>query len=109
MAKNHIQEGNIMTWTNGTGAAVASGEVVVVGTLIGVATGAIAAGATGELAIAEVWELPKEAPLDIAQGDLVYWDDANNNIDKTNTNVLAGRAFATAASAATSVKVLLNV
>ena len=98
-----------MTWTNATGTALVSGEVVVVGTLVCVALGAIANGATGELAICEVWELAKETPLVIDQGDLVYWDDTNNRIDKTNTNVLAGRAFAAAASAATTVKVLLNV
>jgi predicted RecA/RadA family phage recombinase len=109
MAQNHVQEGKIMTWTNATGTAVVSGEVIVVGALVCVALGAIANGAVGELAIAEVWNLPKEAPLVIAQGDVVYWDDTNNNIDKTNTNVLAGKAFAAAASADTTVKVKLNI
>lgn len=109
MATNHIQEGKIMTWTNGTGAAIASGDVVVVGTLVCVALGDIASTAVGELAIGEVWEVAKETPLVIDQGDLVYWDDTNNRIDKTNTNVLAGRAFKGAVSAATTVQVLLNV
>lgn len=109
MAQIHVQEGKVMTWTNGTGSAVVAGEVVVVGTLVGVALGDIAAAAEGELAIAEVWTLPKEAPLVISQGDLVYWDDTNNNIDKTNTNVLAGRCWKSAVSAATEVEVLLNV
>jgi len=109
MAQNHVQEGKIITWTNGTGSAVVAGEVVAVGTIVGVALGDIADDATGELAIAEVWTLPKEAPLVIDQGDLVYWDDTNNNIDKTDTNVLAGRCFKSAVSAATTVEVLLNV
>lgn len=97
-----------MTWTNGTSADVVSGEVVVVGTLIGVALGDIADGDTGELAISEVWEVAKETPLEISQGDAVYWDDTNNRIDKTDTNVLAGHAFKAAASAATTVQVLIN-
>lgn len=109
MAKNHVQEGKIMTWTNGTGSAVAAGEVVVIGTIVGVALGTIANGATGEVAIEEVWTLPKEAPLVISQGDKVYWDDTNNRIDKTDTNVYAGKAFASAISAATTVVVKLNV
>lgn len=98
-----------MTWTNGTGAAVAAGTVIVVGTLVGVVLGDVANGAVGEVAIDEVWTLPKEAPLVISQGDAVYWDDTNDRIDKTNTNVYAGKAFAGAVSAATTVQVLLNV
>ncbi|SDP69665.1 DUF2190 family protein [Desulforhopalus singaporensis] len=109
MATNHVQKGNVMTWTNGTSADVAAGDVVEVGTLIGVALGDIADGAEGEVAIAEVWTLPKEAPLVISQGDQVYWDDTAGEIDKTDTNTAAGKAFADAASAATTVKVLLNV
>lgn len=98
-----------MPWTNGTAAAVLSGAVVVVGTLVGVALGDIAVGAEGELAIEEVWEATKEAPLVIDQGDIVYWDAAAGEMDKTNTNVKAGKAFAGAASAATTVLVKLNV
>jgi predicted RecA/RadA family phage recombinase len=109
MAKTHVQEGKVMTWTNGTGSAVVAGEVVAVGTVIGVALGNIASGATGELAIEEVWTLPKEAPLVITQGDKVYWDDTNNRIDKTDTNVYAGKAFVSAVSAATTVVVKINV
>ncbi len=109
MAKNHVQKGKVMPWTNGTEAAVVSGEVVVVGTLVGVALGDIAIGVTGELALEEVWEVAKEAPLVIAQGDVVYWDATAGEIDKTATNVLAGKAFAAAASAATTVLVKLGV
>lgn len=108
MAKNFVQQGKVMTWTNGTGAAVASGEVVVVGSMVCVALGAIAIGANGELSTEGVWEVAKETPLVINQGDKVYWDDANNRIDKTDTNVYAGKAFATAGSAATTVLVKLG-
>lgn len=108
MAKNFVQQGKVMTWTNGTGAAVASGEVVVVGTMVCVALGDIAVGESGELSTEGVWEVAKETPLDIGQGDKVYWDDTNNRIDKTDTNVSAGKAFAPAASAATTVLVKLN-
>ena len=109
MATNHVQEGKVMPWTNGTSADVTAGTVVVVGTLVGVVLGDVADGAEGEVAIGEVWTVAKETSLVIDQGDSVYWDDTNNRIDKTDTNVYAGKAFAGAVSAATTVQVLLNV
>jgi predicted RecA/RadA family phage recombinase len=76
--------------------------------MIGVALGDIAIGETGELAIEEVWDLPKEAALVVAQGDTVYWDAVNLNIDKTNTNTPAGKAFSAAIAAAATVRVKIN-
>jgi predicted RecA/RadA family phage recombinase len=110
MAKNHIQPGQAMPYTNATGSPIASGAVVIVGVLCCIALGDIADGATGEVATEEVWEVPKAAPLVIDQGDAVYWDVADGNINKTEAdNVLAGVAFADAASADTTVKIKLNV
>lgn len=97
-----------MPWTNDTGSDVVSGGVVAFADMIGVALGAIAAGESGSLAIGEVWKLAKEAPLVINQGEQVYWDETNTNIDKTDTNVPAGKAFVAAASADTTVQVLVN-
>lgn len=109
MAKNHVQPGAVMPWTNATGTDVASGDVVKVGLRIGIALENIANTASGQLAIAEVWEIPKVAPLVISQGDLVYWDVADANVNKTATdNFIAGFAFESAVSAATTVKVKLN-
>ncbi len=108
MAKGHVREGKTMPYTNGSGTTIASGTVVELPKMIGVALGDIAVGATGEIAICEVWEIAKEAPLVIAQGDQVYWDAANDNVDKTDTNIPCGKAFAAAASADTTVQVLLN-
>lgn len=108
MATGHVQPGNVMPYTNAAGAAITKGTVIKLPAMIGVALGDIAIGATGTLAITEVWTLAKEAPLVIAQGDQLYWDAANNRINKTNTNMPCGKAFASAASAATTVQVLLN-
>jgi len=85
MAKNHVKQGKKMTWTNGTGSAVASGSVVVVGDVIGVALVDIPDGAAGELAMEEVYNLPKNNTA-MAQGKKCYWDAA------------AGRVVLTAAS-----------
>jgi len=108
MATGHIREGKTLTYTNGTGSTIASGTVIEFADMIGVALGDIAAGADGEVAVGEVWELAKEAPLVIAQGDQLYWDATNDNVDKTNTNIPCGKAAAAAASADTTVQVLLN-
>ncbi|NDY41258.1 DUF2190 family protein [Dissulfurirhabdus thermomarina] len=109
MAQNHIQRGDVMPWTNGTGAAVTSGQVVLVGNRVCVALEDIADGAAGQLATCEVWELPKEAALAIAQGVDVYWDDVNKVITTTPTaNTLAGCAFAAAAAADATVRVKLG-
>ena len=108
MAQNHIQVGSVMPWTNGTGVAVSSGDVVEVADVVGVALGDIAIAGEGELAIAEVFEVPKEAPLVIAQGDQVYWDATAGEMDKTDSNTPAGKCFEGAVSAATTVKVKLN-
>lgn len=109
MATGHIRPGNTMPYTNGGGTAITAGTPVLVGTLLGIALNDIAAGATGELALAEVWNLPKDATLAITQGDQLYWDDTNDEVDKTNTNVACGRAYTSALAAATHVQVLLNV
>ena len=44
MANNHIQPGKVLDYTNATGAAIASGAVVPVGTILGVALSDIAVG-----------------------------------------------------------------
>ncbi len=109
MAANHIQRGEAMPWTNSTGAAVSSGDVVLVGDRVCVALGDIADGASGQLATCEVFELTKEASLAIDQGVDVYWDAVNKVITTTATaNTLAGCAFAAAAAADATVQVKLN-
>lgn len=108
MARGHIREGKTMPYTNGGSTTITSGTVVEFTGMVGVSLGDIAAGDQGELAVCEVWELAKEAPLVITQGDQVYWDATNDNVDKTNTNIPCGKAYASAASADTTVQVLLN-
>jgi len=108
MAIGHVAPGATMPYTNTGVAIIAKDTVIVFGAMIGITLGAIAVGATGELAISEVWTLPKDGALAITQGDQLYWDAVNDEVDKTNTNVPCGKAYATAAEAATEVQVLLN-
>lgn len=106
--KNFIQNGERITWTN-AGTAVAAGDLVKIGVRIGVAAVDIANGASGAVAMSGVFEVKKEAPLVITQGDLLYCDATSGQLDKTATaQTLAGYAFESAVSAATVVLVKLN-
>ncbi len=109
MAKNHIQEGDVLEWTNDTGGDIASGDVVKAGLFIGIALGDIADTEEGRVGLAEVWEMPKATPLVLAQGARVYWDVADGELNATDTdNFDAGLVFRAALSADTTVQVLLG-
>jgi predicted RecA/RadA family phage recombinase len=89
-------------------AAVAAGDVVVLGDLVTVAPVAIAANKLGAVAVEGVFELPKASGA-ISQGVIVYWDATNSNITTTaGSNKRAGKAAYAQASGDTTVKVLLN-
>ncbi len=109
MATGHVAPGRTMPYTNGGGSTIAAGTVIELADMIAVALGDIAVGATGELAVGEVWTLAKESGVAFTQGDQLYWDATNDNLDKTNTNIPAGKAYADAASGDTTAKVILNL
>jgi predicted RecA/RadA family phage recombinase len=119
MAVNEICKGDRMTYTNATGAAIASGDPVLVGKTLGVAVKDIAIGETETLHIERVFEIRKAATTVIAQGDNLYWDADGNPQGGTagsgcltnvaTDNVYAGKAFAAAASTDSTVQIKLNV
>lgn len=80
MAKNYESDGNTIQWTNGTGAAVASGQMVKVGpSMLGVALVAIASGAAGSVAVEGVFSgVPKVSGAVFAQGEKLIWDVSAN-------------------------------
>jgi len=81
MASNYIKgEVNPRTWTNG-GAAVSSGDPVVIGAMLCIALGDIAGGAIGEVATTGVFEVAKVDAAVIAQGEFVTWDSSTSNFD----------------------------
>jgi predicted RecA/RadA family phage recombinase len=89
-------------------AAVAAGAVVVVGTIVAVATHAIAAGKRGTLDPMFQGTFPKGSG-EITAGAVVYWDADPGVMTTTSTdNTLAGKCVKTAASAATEVEVVLT-
>lgn len=74
--KNFIAVGDTLTIT--AGADIASGEGVLIGSLFGVAAGAIANGAEGVINLTGVYGLPKAPSQAWTIGAKIYWDDAND-------------------------------
>lgn len=107
--KNFVQVGKQITYAN-SGAAILSGAVVPLTAGIGVAAVDIAATTgSGAVAVEGVFSIAKEAPLAIAQGDKLYWDNSAKKLTKTAmSNTLCGWAFEAAGSAATVVLIKLQ-
>lgn len=113
--KNKISHGLTMNYT--ASAAIASGDLVVVGLRVGVAVADIANTETGTLELQGVFELPKVSGA-ITQGALVYWDADGNPVGgvsgagglttTSNGNTLAGFAVEAAGETAATVKVKIN-
>lgn len=108
MATNYVQKGKALNYTP-SGADVASGDLVIIGTIAGVAKTDIADGKTGAVHICGVFSLPKASGA-VTQGAKLYWSSANSNVTTTASgNTLIGVAAAAAASGDASIPVLLNV
>ena len=83
MSTKRVQDGQVIQFTNG-GGAISSDDPVVIGSLVGVALVDIANGATGSVAISQVYNLPKVDAAVIAQGEAVHFDvsaGANGEVD----------------------------
>lgn len=93
MAENYESDGGVIQWTNGTGAAVASGQFVKVGpSMLGVALVAIANGASGSVAVEGVFTAaPKVSGAVFAQGEKLLWDvSANTNTGAFDDSAATG-------------------
>lgn len=107
MAKNYIQEGNVLSYK--ATAAVASDAVVVIGKRIAIALVDIAIGETGSITVEGVFAVAKLGTDVVAQGDLLYWDAANARLTSTASgNTLAGFAAAPAGAGVAFVNIKIN-
>jgi predicted RecA/RadA family phage recombinase len=99
-----------MTIDHTPSGAVAAGDVVVVGALVGVAPRAIAANALGAIQVEGVFDMPKTTSAAITAGAAVYWDADPGEVVATQTtgDLLCGHAVAAAAEAAAVVRVKLG-
>jgi len=104
--KNFIQDGkSLPVALSGT---VVSGAVAKIGSLVGVYSQSGDNGDSVEVSFEGVYEVAKEAPLVISQGDRLYWDAGASKMTKTSAgNTFAGFAAAAALSAATVVEIKL--
>jgi predicted RecA/RadA family phage recombinase len=106
---NYVQEGKIIDFANTSGSAIASGDVVLQGEIIGVAVTNIAATTgTGAVAIKGVFKLPLAGSLAITAGDAVFWNAGTKTVTKTNTDSQLGFATTSQNSNDPFVNVLLN-
>lgn len=105
--KNYVKPG--YKTTHAHSAAVVSGQAILVGTELLVATGSFGADQEGEYLRAGVVSLPKVAAQVQAKGANIYWDDTAKNLTTTASgNTLAGKVDKAALSADTHVEILLN-
>ncbi len=94
-------------------AAVASGEVVVQGELVGVARTPLEASKPASLAVCGIFDFPKQAGGGVAfvVGARVYWNATTNlavAADGGGANKLIGKAVKAALDAEASVRVRLS-
>ena len=85
--------------------AVAAGEVIELGDLIGVAVDAIAANVQGSLQIEGVFNIKKDEAVAFSAGDVTYWNAGSNDVDATATSTIFGRVIIAALAADTHVLV----
>lgn len=109
MSNTYKQPGEVIDLV--AGANLASGDLVLIGTKVGVALVTIANGATGSASVVGVHEVPKLSTDVVTQGAALYLDAANKRLTvdtAVGANKYAGYAFAAAGAGATTVLVKLN-
>ena len=102
---SYVQKGDILDHTPAS--AVAAGEVVVLGVLVGVAPRPIAANAMGAVAVEGVYALPVATGATGAQGSAINWY-ATSGVAHATTGIAAGKLAKARAAADTTVDVILN-
>jgi predicted RecA/RadA family phage recombinase len=109
MAKNYVQEGNVLDYTNTSGATILSGSAVLIGKRLAVALGDIEPNGKGQLAVSGVFALPRLNTDDTKIGEELYWDAAASHLTESAAgNTKAGYAAADAGAGVATVAVKLN-
>lgn len=115
MATNFVQDGDVITWTNGTGSAVVSGQVVAIGNILAVALVDIASAASGSVKTRGVFTVPKVSGAVIAAGESLTWDVSAAKFDDNAATPATGDitgapayAVEAAGNGVTSLKVMFT-
>jgi predicted RecA/RadA family phage recombinase len=104
--KNFIQCGKSLTIP--APAAVTSGDIVIAGSIVGIAAGDAESGADVDVVTEGVFDLPKVSALAITLGATVYYDSSTGLVNTTASgNTKLGHAVAAAANPSASVNVKL--
>ncbi len=109
MATNFVHEGDVLTLTAPSG-GVSSGDLVTIGSILGVALADAAAGASVSIRVTGVWKLPKASGQAWSEGVTLYWDATAKNATTSSgggANAKLGVAAEAAASADTTGTVRL--
>lgn len=96
--KNFKFSGQTFEYSNSSGNTIESGSVVVSGDYVGVAIADIADGESGPCQRTGVVDIPKVTGTAFTQGEEVYWDEADGEINDDNANPVAGHCHVAAAS-----------
>jgi predicted RecA/RadA family phage recombinase len=108
MAKNYVQEGEVITMAAPTG-GILSGAGSMFGALFGVAQFDAAQGAPVEVGVCGVWTLPKPNTVTtFAAGARVFWDDTAKLCKATGAGFFP-IGIATVAAAATDPTVTVRL
>lgn len=103
-----INDGRTIPYTP-SGAAVAAGAIVLLGTRLGIAINDIADGALGTLAIEGNFSMPKATGEAWTLGASLYWDNTNKKLTTTSSgNTLNSIATKAAASGDTTGEAKIN-
>lgn len=106
MFARYVQKGDAIDYR--PSAAVASGDVIVIADLIGIARLDIEANTLGSLAVVGVFDIVKTAAA-IPAGSTVYWDaGAKKATLVSGSNHYLGKVIAAANAGDETVRVLLN-
>jgi predicted RecA/RadA family phage recombinase len=105
--KNFVQAGSNLTFP--APVAVASGDVVIVGEIKGIAAGAAAIGADVDVVVTGVFDLPKTAANAFALGAAVHWNATTGLATSTASgNTKLGVATEAALADTATVRVRLS-
>jgi predicted RecA/RadA family phage recombinase len=83
MAKNYVSDGVGVYYKNAGEAAIKSGDLVVMGNIVGVSLVDIDVNTQGTVNIVGVWTLPKDTATALTIGQAVYWDATNKKCVST--------------------------
>lgn len=107
MSTKYKQKGDVLSLT--APEEISANEIVKVGQIIGMSLAPAANGETVEVAVVGVYEFPCASAADIAVGDLLYWDNADGELNKSASgNTLVGYAVSAAGTGVTVVDVKLT-